>query len=76
MCVVLPPRQQERAQEPPRAPPSAPPLCVQFVMGLGITPLTGTGNPEHMAQDLAVLELGDLTPAEHAAIAKLIGEEA
>jgi diketogulonate reductase-like aldo/keto reductase len=42
-----------------------------FVMGLGITPLTGTTSPEHMKQDLEAQDIA-LSPDEAARIAAIL----
>lgn len=49
-----------------------PPPLLQFLLDLGITPLTGTTSPQHMAEDLGVLSMPDLTEAEQAGIAQLL----
>lgn len=42
-------------------------LVFRFALALGMFPLTGTSDPAHMAEDLAVFDL-ELSPAEVAAI--------
>ncbi|KAJ3056045.1 hypothetical protein HK097_008282 [Rhizophlyctis rosea] len=45
----------------------------KFVLQLGITPLTGTSSEKHVAEDLQVLEWGDLSQDEVKSIAAAIG---
>ena len=47
----------------------------KFVIQIGISPLTGTTNKEHMIQDLNVLDHRDFTNEELKSIACLIKEE-
>eukprot|EP00983_Pelagomonas_calceolata_P051515 1142447-Pelagomonas_calceolata.AAC.1 len=45
----------------------------KLLMSLGITPLDGTTNSEHMKEDLAVLSLPELTAQEVEAFSSLTG---
>src|SRR5262249_29939022 len=47
-------------------------VIFRFAMQVGMVPLTGTTNPEHMKEDLRVYEIG-LTPAEVELIESLEG---
>ena len=47
-------------------------VVFRFARAIGILPLTGTTDPEHMRQDLAALDLA-LAPAEVQAIESLSG---
>jgi diketogulonate reductase-like aldo/keto reductase len=47
-------------------------LFFKFVMQIGITPLTGTTDSEHMKQDLEVVDLKDLSGDEVASIEKML----
>ncbi|HUH04552.1 MAG TPA: aldo/keto reductase [Kofleriaceae bacterium] len=55
-----------------RAGASVPQLVFRFAQAIGILPLTGTSNPEHMRQDLAAAEL-ELEPADAVALERLAG---
>ena len=47
----------------------------KFVLQIGISPLTGTTNKQHMIEDLNVLKLKDFSNDEIKSIASLINEE-
>jgi diketogulonate reductase-like aldo/keto reductase len=47
-------------------------IFFKFVMQIGITPLTGTTDKEHMKQDLEVLEMNDLSENEISQIEKML----
>ena len=51
---------------------TTPQVIFAFARAVGMIPLTGTSDPEHMRQDLAALEL-KLAPAEVAAIDQIAG---
>jgi diketogulonate reductase-like aldo/keto reductase len=50
-------------------------IFFKFVMQLGIVPLTGTTSLNHIKEDLAVLEMDDLTEEEMEGIHALMGED-
>ena len=60
------------AQLAPRAQASPAQIIFSFARAIGMLPLTGTSNLEHMKQDLAALDLS-LTPTEVSSIEQMAG---
>jgi diketogulonate reductase-like aldo/keto reductase len=65
-------RQPLIAQLAPRAKASPAQIIFSFARAVGMLPLTGTSNLEHMKQDLATLDLS-LTPTEVSSIEQMAG---
>jgi diketogulonate reductase-like aldo/keto reductase len=49
-------------------------IFFKFVMQIGIAPLTGTTNKQHMKEDLEVLDMNDLSSEDIKILSSMIGE--